>query len=54
MVDDLVGLDDQLTIVTTEQEKWRGMCGADMAMAITGDIVGECAALHLPTICLNY
>jgi hypothetical protein len=30
------------------------MCGSDMGLAITGDILNEVAALHLPTIALNY
>jgi lipid A disaccharide synthetase len=49
-----MSLDNRILVVSTEESKYKAMCGSDMAIAISGDITNECAALHLQTICLNY
>ena len=41
-------------MVSDKEDKWGAMCASDMALAITGDIINETAALHLPTIALNF
>lgn len=45
--DMLAEREEQVLMVTTPEDKWKAMCGSDMALAISGDIVNECAALHL-------
>ena len=44
----------EIIVVTDCESKWRAMSGCDMGMVITGEMVNECAALHLPIVCLNY
>ncbi len=50
----MVEKQEQIILVTEKEDKWAAMCGSDMGLAITGDILNEVAALHLPTIALNY
>lgn len=52
--DMLAEREEEVVMVTTPHDKWEAMCGSDMGLAISGDIVNECAALHLQTVCLNY
>ena len=50
----MVEKQEKIIIVSEKEDKWGGMCGSDMGIGITGDMINEMAALHLATICLNY
>jgi lipid A disaccharide synthetase len=54
VVEDMVEKQEKIIMVSDKEDKWGAMCGSDMALAITGDIINETAALHLPTIALNF